>query len=171
MPHFAYYLKRHIELDGEEHGPIAQAALANLAGRSNRAWRDAARAAKRALRARIELWDGVCRSYTAFDHGYRQAKHVPRVRFAEGTSPMAVGRARAAARAVPAAPTSGAESSRLQTSTPKAVDSTGSLDAVDAVLDSLNLPERCVRALRYENDNLRSQSGGGSGALPSRASR
>jgi hypothetical protein len=59
-PNFAYYLRRHIELDGEEHGPVARVALTSLAGDGWRAWRTAERAAKRALHNRLRLWDGVC---------------------------------------------------------------------------------------------------------------
>lgn len=90
VPHFTYYLKRHIELDGDEHGPIAQAALANLAGRNQRAWREAGRAAKRALRARIDLWDGVCKAYEALEPRRRRGKHVPRLRFAATPTPLPV---------------------------------------------------------------------------------
>lgn len=59
---FAHYLRRHIEVDGEEHGPIARAALTRVAGEDFRNWRDASRSAKAALRQRIRLWDGVCSS-------------------------------------------------------------------------------------------------------------
>lgn len=59
-PSFAFYLERHIELDGEEHGPIARTALSVLAGSRWRAWRTAERAARRALHNRLRLWDGVC---------------------------------------------------------------------------------------------------------------
>ncbi len=79
VPHFAYYLKRHIELDGDEHGPIATAALTDMAGHSSRAWREAARSAKRALRARIELWDGVCKSIVMSERTRRRER--PSVRF------------------------------------------------------------------------------------------
>jgi len=58
-PHFVYYLERHIELDGDHHGPMAAAALDDLAGQSPAALRDAARAARRALSSRLELWDGA----------------------------------------------------------------------------------------------------------------
>lgn len=57
--HFAYYVERHIELDGDDHGPAAQRALSALCGDDLAAWTSAYQAAKHALRARIELWDAV----------------------------------------------------------------------------------------------------------------
>jgi hypothetical protein len=56
---FTYYVDRHIELDGDEHGPAAQRALAELCGDDLGAWETAYHAANQALRARIELWDSV----------------------------------------------------------------------------------------------------------------
>jgi hypothetical protein len=52
---FRFYLERHIEVDGGEHGP-ATAELVALYAKGNA---DAARAAVRALRARVALWDGI----------------------------------------------------------------------------------------------------------------
>jgi hypothetical protein len=56
---FAYYVDRHIELDGDDHGPAAQRALLELCGQDGEAWRDAYVAAEAAMRARVELWDAV----------------------------------------------------------------------------------------------------------------
>jgi hypothetical protein len=56
---FAYYVDRHIQLDGDDHGPAAQRALADLCGTDKGAWRAAYDAADRAIRARLELWDSV----------------------------------------------------------------------------------------------------------------
>jgi hypothetical protein len=56
---FAYYVARHIEVDGDDHGPAAQRALADLAGQDDEAWRAARRAAQVAIASRIALWDGV----------------------------------------------------------------------------------------------------------------
>lgn len=56
---FAYYVERHIELDGDEHGPAGLRALAEMAGHDSGAWRAAADAARAAMIARIALWDGV----------------------------------------------------------------------------------------------------------------
>ena len=59
VPHFAYYLERHIELDGESHGPWAQEMLMALAARNENSWAQATCAAERAITSRIKLWDSV----------------------------------------------------------------------------------------------------------------
>jgi Protein of unknown function (DUF3050) len=59
VPYFAYYLKRHIELDGDSHGPWAREMLITLAGQDERRWKQATRAAELAITSRINLWDGV----------------------------------------------------------------------------------------------------------------
>ncbi len=59
VPHFAYYLERHIELDGDSHGPWAQEMLMALAGQNKGYWREATCAAERAITARIKLWDSI----------------------------------------------------------------------------------------------------------------
>jgi hypothetical protein len=56
---FTYYVARHIELDGDEHGPAGMRALADAAADDERAWEAARGAAASALAARITLWDSV----------------------------------------------------------------------------------------------------------------
>ncbi|OEH92439.1 DUF3050 domain-containing protein [Bacillus solimangrovi] len=53
-----YYLRRHIELDGDEHGPLAEKLLISLCDTEEKE-REAQQAAVRSLKARIELWSGV----------------------------------------------------------------------------------------------------------------
>ena len=55
VPHFAYYLERHIELDGDSHGPWAREMLTALAGQSESNWQEATSAAERAITSRIKL--------------------------------------------------------------------------------------------------------------------
>jgi hypothetical protein len=55
VPHFAYYLERHIELDGDNHGPWSREMLTTLAGRRESNWQEATSAAKRAITSRIQL--------------------------------------------------------------------------------------------------------------------
>jgi hypothetical protein len=56
---FAYYVARHIELDGEDHGPAGERALAEMAGADSSAWQAASHSARAAITARIALWNGV----------------------------------------------------------------------------------------------------------------
>ncbi|MDQ3367218.1 MAG: DUF3050 domain-containing protein [Myxococcota bacterium] len=56
---FTYYVQRHIELDGDEHGPAARRALIALAGTDPDAWAHARRAAERSILSRIELWNRI----------------------------------------------------------------------------------------------------------------
>ena len=55
---FRYYLERHIEVDGEEHGPMALAMLRELCPSAEH-WAEATASATAALEARIALWNGI----------------------------------------------------------------------------------------------------------------
>jgi hypothetical protein len=59
-PTLHWYLRRHIEMDGEEHAPAGWRLLERQCGDDPARWRAAACCARRALRARSRLWDGVC---------------------------------------------------------------------------------------------------------------
>lgn len=59
LDNFRYYLNRHIELDSEQHGPMAEQMMESLCGDSSSSWHLAELAAKDALHARICLWDGM----------------------------------------------------------------------------------------------------------------
>jgi hypothetical protein len=56
---FRYYLRRHIGLDGGEHGPMAVRLVVSLCGSDDARWQDAEQAAVTALEARRDLWDAV----------------------------------------------------------------------------------------------------------------
>ena len=56
---FRHYLDRHVELDGDEHGPMALRMLSAVCGDDPVRWRDASFAATMALEARLALWDGM----------------------------------------------------------------------------------------------------------------
>lgn len=57
LPTLVDYLRRHIELDGERHGPMAARLLAHVCGDDAAKWTAAADGAERAIRARLLLWD------------------------------------------------------------------------------------------------------------------
>ncbi len=62
-PKLRLYLERHVELDGETHGPMAERLLVSLAGEDESAWQSAERAAVRSLEARKRLWDGLAAGF------------------------------------------------------------------------------------------------------------
>jgi len=56
---FVDYLERHIEVDGEEHTPMAMQMLADLCDDNDAKWEECARTVNVALHARYRLWDGI----------------------------------------------------------------------------------------------------------------
>jgi hypothetical protein len=59
LDQFVWYLQRHIEVDGDEHGPLARKMVADLCAGNPALWEEASQAAEEALLARLRLWDGV----------------------------------------------------------------------------------------------------------------
>lgn len=59
---FVDYLARHIQVDGEEHTPMAMQMLADLCGDDSAKWNECAKTVNLALDARARLWDGILTS-------------------------------------------------------------------------------------------------------------
>ncbi len=63
---FVDYLRRHIQVDAEEHTPMAMQMLADLCGDDDNKWRECEETVNAALEARCRLWDGIL---AAIDEG------------------------------------------------------------------------------------------------------
>jgi hypothetical protein len=54
-----YYFERHIELDADEHGPMAMQMISELCGDSAVKWKEVEEVSLQALEKRIGLWDAI----------------------------------------------------------------------------------------------------------------
>jgi len=59
LRNFIYYIERHIELDGDSHGPMGRELLEGLVADSPERHQRALHAACNSIKARIDLWNGT----------------------------------------------------------------------------------------------------------------
>lgn len=62
-----YYLERHIGLDADVHGPLAERLVCQLCGDDSECWNRAQESAIQALEHRLNLWDGMSRAISIID--------------------------------------------------------------------------------------------------------
>jgi Protein of unknown function (DUF3050) len=68
-PLFVYYLKRHIEVDSDQHGPAAKAILTAATADDPLRELQVLKAAGQSIEARIRLWDGLLTSLNSWKQG------------------------------------------------------------------------------------------------------
>jgi hypothetical protein len=74
---FVDYLRRHIQVDSEEHTPMAMQMLADLCGDDAGKWRQCEETVTAALAARTRLWDGIVAQLLKVQTCYVSGRKVP----------------------------------------------------------------------------------------------
>jgi hypothetical protein len=58
-PYFHYYLQRHIDIDGDEHGPISLKMISSICGDDQSKWNQVTQASINSIKNRITFWDEI----------------------------------------------------------------------------------------------------------------
>ena len=58
-PKLKYYFDRHIEIDGDLHGPLSHKMLIELCGDNQKKWDEVYIVGKKCLEHRVKLWDSI----------------------------------------------------------------------------------------------------------------
>lgn len=77
LTQFIWYLERHIEVDGEDHGPLSIQMVSELCGDDPALWKESLLAAEEAIRARLGLWNGISEEIQGVESGKRKSTPVP----------------------------------------------------------------------------------------------
>ena len=71
-----YYLQRHIDLDGGEHGPLAHEMIVGLCQEDPLKWHEVINISKKALEERIKLWDYINKSIKFKYHSENKTENL-----------------------------------------------------------------------------------------------
>ena len=71
-----YYLQRHIDLDGGEHGPLAHEMIVGLCQEDYLKWQEVINISKKSLEERIKLWDYINKSIKFKYHSENKTENL-----------------------------------------------------------------------------------------------